>query len=100
MPWFQNRRMAQITPDEVQQYVEHRQKAGAANATINRELAALKRMFSLATMGVFPLLKSLLPVVVAFLLPTTDTLDHRRVGNGTHRHGLFQEPMEELPAMA
>ena len=46
------------------------------------------------------LLKSLLPVVVAFLLPTTDTLDHRRVGNGTHRHGLFQEPMEELPAMA
>ena len=54
----------------------------------------------LGTMGVFPLLKSLLPVVVAFLLPTTDTLDHRRVGNGTHRHGLFQEPMEELPAMA
>ena len=53
-----------------------------------------------AAMGVFPLLKSLLPVVVAFLLPTTDTLDHRRVGNGTHRHGLFQEPMEELPAMA
>ena len=52
------------------------------------------------TMWVFPLLKSLLPVVVAFLLPTTDTLDHRRVGNGTHRHGLFQEPMEELPAMA
>ena len=54
----------------------------------------------LTTMWVFPLLKSLLPVVVAFLLPTTDTLDHRRVGNGTHRHGLFQEPMEELPAMA
>ena len=55
---------------------------------------------AVAIMGVFPLLKSLLPVVVAFLLPTTDTLDHRRVGNGTHRHGLFQEPMEELPAMA
>ena len=55
---------------------------------------------NLSPMWVFPLLKSLLPVVVAFLLPTTDTLDHRRVGNGTHRHGLFQEPMEELPAMA
>ena len=58
------------------------------------------RPYHLTPMGVFPLLKSLLPVVVAFLLPTTDTLDHRRVGNGTHRHGLFQEPMEELPAMA
>ena len=55
---------------------------------------------ALVGMLVFPLLKSLLPVVVAFLLPTTDTLDHRRVGTGTHRHGLFQEPMEELPAMA
>ena len=52
------------------------------------------------SMGVFPLLKHPLPVVVAFLLPATDTLDHRRVGNGTHRHGLLQEPMEELPAMA
>ncbi len=45
-------------------------------------------------MGVFHLLKYLLPVVVAFLFPATDTLDHRRVGNGTHRHGLLQEPME------
>ena len=58
------------------------------------------RTYPNGPMGVFPLHKSLLPVVVAFLLPTTDTLDHRRVGNGTHRHGLFQEPMEELPAMA
>ena len=41
--------MAQITLDEVQRYMEHLQKAGAAaNATINRELAALKGMFSLA----------------------------------------------------
>ena len=47
-PWFRGRRMAQITPDDVQRFVEHRQQAGAANATINRELAALKRMFSLA----------------------------------------------------
>ena len=63
-------------------------------------MLADERAQSLVDMWVFPLLKSLLPVVVAFLLPTTDTLDHRRVGNGTHRHGLFQEPMEELPAMA
>ena len=71
---------------------------GVANqvATFN----TIPAIRGIADMWVFPLLKSLLPVVVAFLLPTTDTLDHRRVGNGTHRHGLFQEPMEELPAMA
>ena len=80
-----------------------------ATQTANEETCAHPReVFRRRTAGdqglfvlwVFPLLKSLLPVVVAFLLPTTDTLDHRRVGNGTHRHGLFQEPMEELPAMA
>ena len=59
-----------------------------------------EKRISLGVLGVFPLLKHPLPVVVAFLLPATDTLDHRRVGNGTHRHGLLQEPMEELPAMA
>ena len=49
-------------------------------------------------MGVFPLLKYLLPVVVAFLLPATDPLDHGRVWHRTHRHGLLQKPIEELPA--
>ena len=71
-----------------------------ANPYGAKKRSRLGRCWSSLPMGVFPLLKSLLPVVVAFLLPTTDTLDHRRVGNGTHRHGLFQEPMEELPAMA
>ena len=71
---------------------EKKQRLGVSRREEERE--------RIGGMGVFPLLKSLLPVVVAFLLPTTDTLDHRRVGNGTHRHGLFQEPMEELPAMA
>ena len=75
---------------------------GAEAARSISAFRAFRRQGALAleALWVFPLLKSLLPVVVAFLLPTTDTLDHRRVGNGTHRHGLFQEPMEELPAMA
>ena len=47
-PWFQHRRMTQITTADVQRYVLARQEAGAANSTINRELAALKRMYSLA----------------------------------------------------
>ncbi len=36
-----------ITTDRTIAYVRQRQEAGAANATINRELAALKRMFRL-----------------------------------------------------
>jgi integrase len=47
-PWFGGRRMASLTTADVRAYVDQRQAAGAANATINRELAALKRMFTLA----------------------------------------------------
>jgi integrase len=36
-----------ITSDRIVSYVRHRQSETAANATINRELAALKRMFRL-----------------------------------------------------
>ena len=49
-PWFSGRRMATITPAEIQRFVQHRQET-VSNATINRELAALKRMFSLALKG-------------------------------------------------
>lgn len=47
-PWFGGRRMANISTPDVRAYVAHRQAEGAANATINRELAALKRAFTLA----------------------------------------------------
>lgn len=48
LPFFRNRRLLAITTAHVREYVAHRQSEGAANATINRELALLKRMFSLA----------------------------------------------------
>jgi integrase len=48
-PWFGGRRMANISTANVRAYVNARQADEAANATINRELAALKRMFTLAT---------------------------------------------------
>jgi hypothetical protein len=37
-----------ITTDRINAHTGKRQDSGAKNATINRELAALKRMFSLA----------------------------------------------------
>jgi hypothetical protein len=47
-PYFGHRRACQITTADVRKYVEGRQQTGASNATINRELAAIKRAFSLA----------------------------------------------------
>ena len=46
-PVFGHMRAANVATDQVNKYIEQRQTEGAANATINRELAALKRMFSL-----------------------------------------------------
>ena len=47
-PWFRGRRMTKITTADINAYVQHRQERKAAAATINRELAILKRAFTLA----------------------------------------------------
>jgi len=47
LPFFRGWKAAAITTADVRKYVLRRQGAQAANATINRELAALKRAFSL-----------------------------------------------------
>ena len=46
--FFGLERAVDITTDRIKAYASARQREGAANASINRELAALKRMFSLA----------------------------------------------------
>jgi integrase len=45
---FEGMRVTDITTDRIQAHVEKRMEDGLANASINRELAALKRMFNLA----------------------------------------------------
>jgi integrase len=37
-----------VTPDRIREFITKRQNDGAANSTINRSLAALRRMFNLA----------------------------------------------------
>ena len=46
--FFEGMRAPEITTASVKTYIDRRMEEGAANATINRETAALKRMFSLA----------------------------------------------------
>jgi len=51
LPGFGPRKAITLTSADVTAYRVQRQTGGAAAATINRELAALKRMFSLAVKG-------------------------------------------------
>ena len=44
---FEGLRVSQITTPHINHYIEVRQNEGAANATINRELSALKRMLNM-----------------------------------------------------
>ena len=48
MPFFGNLRAVDVSSDLLSRYVDSRQQERAKNATINRELACLKRMYHLA----------------------------------------------------
>jgi integrase len=62
-PFFGLLKASEVTKDVVKRYVDQRQRQGASNASINREMAALKRMFNLgkgdkvAQIPVFPHLR-------------------------------------------
>ena len=51
LPVFGPRSAVKVSSADVRAYQAKRQAEGAANATINRECAALKRMYSLAIKG-------------------------------------------------
>lgn len=48
LPRFSGWRAANVSTADIEEYIVERQEAGAKNATINRELAALKRSYELA----------------------------------------------------
>jgi integrase len=47
-PWFGVVPAVKVRPETVAKYIEHRQAEHAANATVNREIALLRRAFNLA----------------------------------------------------
>lgn len=51
VPAFGGRRMSTITTADIQSYVVDRSAAGAKPASVNRELATIKRAFTLAVRG-------------------------------------------------
>jgi integrase len=75
-------RACHITSEHIRDYIVRRQSEGLANGTINRELAALKRMFRLASQQTPP------------LVSTTPHIPHLQENNV--RQGFFTEEEYKL----
>jgi len=58
MPVVGHKRAAEFGPRDIDQYITERREAGAADATINRELAIIRRAFKLAVQQKPPMIAS------------------------------------------
>jgi site-specific recombinase XerD len=85
--FFRYHRAPDITTDRVREYVSRRQAEGAANASVNRELSALKRMFSLYIQAGKLTAKPHIPM-----------LEENNARQGFLDHGDFLKLKAKLPA--
>ena len=87
-PVFGNRRLSSITTADVRAFVAVRQDAGAANGEINRELAALKRMFCLALQANKLLFRPHIPMLQEHNVRTgfLSQMSSTRSGRSCRRH--------------
>jgi integrase len=88
--FFEGARAAEISTPIINQYVELRMDFGAANATINRELAALKRMLNLGA-------EQTPPLVDKGRIPKIRMLDENNVRKGFFEHNQFLAVRAALP---
>ncbi len=87
--FFGGWRATEITTDRIRAYTAMRLEEGATNATINRELAALKRMFNLAARCT--------PPKVGFV-PYIPMLKENNVRKGFLTHDQFLALRDALPS--
>ncbi len=87
-PFFAGLRAVNITTDRVRAYVAKRQQEGASNGSINRELAALKRMFNLASEMTPPKIGR---------VPYIPMLKESNVRQGFFEHNEYLALRRELP---
>ena len=86
--FFENYKATQIVTSRINEYVEMRLNEEAANATINRELAALKRMLNIGA-------KQTPPIVDR--IPHIPMLRENNIRKGFFEHGDFINLREVLP---
>src|SRR6185312_11101462 len=84
--FFGSRRAAAVTTADVRTFILERQGKGASNTSINRELAALKRAFSLAVEAGKILNKPHIPM-----------LAENNVRKGFFEQDQFEALLEHLP---
>ena len=85
---FEGDKVPTITTPRINKYIENRQKEGAANATINRELSALKRMLNIGAQQTPPLVDR---------VPKIHMLDEDNVRTGFFEHAEFLKFRDALP---
>jgi integrase len=88
-PFFAGLRVPEITTERVRAYRTKRQVEGASNGSVNRELAALKRMFNLAATTTPP---------KVFHVPHIPMLRESNVRKGFFEHSEYLALRRELPA--
>lgn len=85
---FENVRVTQITTPRINAFIEDRLSEGMANATINRELAALKRMLNLGARQTPPIVDR---------VPHIPMLEENNVRTGFFEYDEFLALRDALP---